>query len=350
MGDLIQRDDKIPVQARRAGSAEPEPVVIEVPAGQAVPVIPATPGITQNIMYVVVPPAQPAPPSPPAQEVHYHTTNHTTNNFHPIKRRRERGTSYLGSLSLVFGALACGIAYIPLIASMAQPLAVGGMALGALGFVISILFRRSGLGVPLMGILISLAAYGIWLNNTGRLQTQYNQLKANSSIPLPAINFSNIDKTVPSSPAIPPPTPQPAPSTPDSRHISGDHSIFGDSSDWMNPSAAPAPTVPNNTPQLPVPSETPAINLATATANLETARIAAAQRMNLNYTAAKSTATAAEVAYEQAKINYSTGSPDLIDVHQKELTAASQLAEMQLQLHSDTTVAAAEQAVKTARR
>ncbi len=261
MGDLIQRDDKIPVQARRAGTAEPEPIVIRVPAGQPVPVIPSQPGITQNIVYVVAPPAQMAPPppaSPPPvpQQIHYHTnhTNHTTNNYYPSKRRRERGTSYFGSLSLLFGILACATAYLPPIESLAQPIALGGMTLGVLGYLISVLFRRSRTGVPLIGILISATAYGMWLNNNGKLQSQYNQLKAMSPVHLPDVNFGSNKTDQSVSPPTLPPSLQSSPSSSSpkpptgARHIAGDHSIFGDSGSWVNPAAAPVPATPNGNP------------------------------------------------------------------------------------------------------
>ncbi len=364
MGDLSRRNQNIPVQARRAAqdlsaTNPPDQIVIQVPGGQAVPVVPqAQPGTTQNIVYVVAPQGQPAatPPTTPPQEVHYHTTN----NYEPLKRRRsEKGTSFFGSLAVVVGLIACGMAYVQQFVDYVKPTALTGLGLGAFGFLLATLFHRVGRGMPALGIMASLIAFPIWLSRTGQLQSQYDQIRKQSGDRLPAVDLSKTTPQTPgtlnrsASPAVPSvanpvgvgPTPTPAP------HRSADHSIFGDGSGgWQKPddikspekSVAPSPS-PVVTPQV------PSIDRATAIANLEAARSAAATRLGVDYFAAKLAETAAMADYEKAKIDFSPSSQELIDSHTKELAASSKLHQIETQLDKDPAVAAAAAALKTGR-
>jgi hypothetical protein len=380
MGDLSRRKgEAVPVQARRTGAAaQPEspPIVIQVPAGQSAPTIPPpASGVTQNIVYIVAPAAAGAPTPPsaidqPPQEVHYHTTN----NYAPIKRRRERGTSFLGLLSIFAGLAACGCAYVPPVADYAGRIGEAGLALGALGLVSAILFRRAGRGVPVIGMMISAIAFPLWLGKTGQLQSEYDQLRTRSPVPLPAIDFSHAPALNPStddrsSGVSAPGTILRTPVTPPSAvpRRSGDHSIFGDSAGWQKPDDVAVPGKANASGSLKSQTNSAAAGLpqagnfsddpgmssqttAQALSNLETVRKAAAQRRGVDYAGAVTAAAAASDAYQQAKIKYDLRSPELVDAHQKELAAASELSNMRSSLGSDPAVAAAELAVRTAQR
>jgi hypothetical protein len=278
--------------------------------------------VTQNI-YVNVregqsaPPPLPqqAPPAPPPQ-VHYHTTNV----YHlPRRRGSGRGTSFLGSLGFVLGALAIGATYVPQLIWLAKPIATAGAVLAGVGLLGASLLGRVGRGVPLLGLLACALAYGLWMKDTGQ-----------------PIVIPKLDSILNATPAVvappPPPTvkPVPAPATPVRAQ---DHSIFGDGF------GTPPAVIP------PVPA--PAIGLATATANLETARDTAARRMGLDYQSAKSSAADAATKYQQAKIDDAGGSPQLIAASQQHLQADSQLNLIEEKLRSDPAVAAAEAALKS---
>jgi hypothetical protein len=362
MGELSRRSDNpVPVQARRTTNRFPlpdpaplDPIEIQIPPGQQPPVIPPpSTGVTQNIIYVTVPPpAQIVPPGGPIppQEVHYHTTN----NFAPIKRRRETGTSFFGRLAIVAGLLACGCAYLAATTEYVRPIAEAGLAMGALGLVISTLFGRSGRVVPVLGILISAVAFPLWFSRTGQLQSQYNQLRSKSQGALPALDLSASDSTgkipgdsvsakTPAAPVV-------------IQQLNRDHSIFGDNGGWHKPGDGVVPTPPAK----PAPGDTPpsaandqtsaSVTLPIATANLETARIKAAQRRGVDYAAAKAAAASAAMAYENAKIQFDLKSPELLTAGEKKRSADSQLRVLEKSLDSDPDVAAAEAALKAAKR
>jgi hypothetical protein len=334
MGNIIRRNKAVPVEARRV---EPAPDMVSVPgagpvtASGPVQVPPVIPGVTQNI-YVNVREGQAAAQaaSAPPGAVHYH--QHTTNVYHlPGRRRSGRGTSFLGTLGFVLGGVAAGTAYVPQIVWLAKPIAMAGFASAGLGFLAALLLGRVGRLMPFVGLLTCALAYGLWLKNTGQ--------------PIPKIDF-NIS-SAPASPTAPtvanspPVTSTPTPAR--------DHSIFGDNADgWGKPSPAmvPADGGPTPTPAPLVPAQ--AIDLATATANLENARNTAAQKMGLDYQSAKSAAADADAKYQQAKIDQPLGSAELVSLNQLHLDADSRLNEMQEKLRTDPAVVAAERAVKSA--
>jgi len=318
MGNIIRRKKAVPVEARRV---EPPPQTIRVPGAEPIPAPPQTPGVTQNIFYVNVPAGQPqstAPVDPSPREVHYHTTNI----FLP-RGQRGRGTSFLGSLGFVLGCVAVGFAYLPPAMWLAKPIAIAGMALAGVGMLGAILLGRVGRAMPMLGLLVSAIAYGLWMKNTGQ--------KLPIEIPKMDLNIN----------ATPPSVNTPAPSAPAKAEPAQDHSIFGDGQgNWTKLSDAP-------TPALVTPS--PPMDLATATANLETAKIAAARQMGFDYESSKSAAANADAAYKQAKVDDSPGSAELIAASRAHLDADSQLNLIEIKLKQDPKVAAAEQALKNAK-
>jgi hypothetical protein len=347
MGDIIRRKKAIPVEALRADRV-PETVYVPGPEPMPMPVQiqtpPAKPGVTQNIIYVSVPagaggpvsgqapPAQPAPPSSPNQ-VHYHNHVHL-----PPRRRAGKGTSFLGTLGLVLGGISAGIAFLPPVMDFARYPAEAGAAAAGLGLLGAVLFRRVGRAVPLMGLIVCGIGYCLWLRNSGQIPRQYQDL---------------IDRAI--APAVPAGSPQkdaaPAPASPPQ---SRDHSIFGDGSGaWVKPMAPPGSGAPEaksgSTAQSAIPGGAAALDLVTATANLESARMAAATKMGLGYTAAKAAATASQAEYEQAKISDALGSPELVAASQRRMDADAQLKLIERQLREEPAVASAEQAVNEAR-
>jgi hypothetical protein len=372
MNDITRRNKAVPVQASRV---PPQPEVISIPGAGPIPVPQpqhgqqhghqqGPPSVTQNIIYVNVPAGQAAPPpSPPQQpsEVHVHTHVHQ----YPRRRRSGRyGVSFLGTLGFVLGGVACGAAYVPQLIWLARPIALAAGGCAGLGLISSIVLRKAGRGMPLLGLISAGLGYWMWMIHSGQAKLQLpKQFDAINNLiqptpatptPTPATPAPTVVPDVttpmttpaPTSPAqtTPAPTPQPP----------QDHSIFGDHGHWGDSSKAP-PTPATATPTTPSVAALPAAanpaqpDVATATTNLENARVAAAQKLGLNYTALKTAANDARAEYEQIRQASSPGSPELISASQARMDADARVLQMQAQLRSDPSVAAAEAALKNAK-
>ena len=340
MGNIIPRKKSIPVQAHRVeDSASLQPGTVRVPAAAGGT---APHSVTQNFIYVAAPsaPSQPPPPpSPMPHELHFHNTNVFEA---PRRRRRERGTSFFGTLALFLGGLGCVAASVAPLMQFAKPLAEAGGAIAGVGFITATLFRRAGRGIPLLGFIVSGIAFGLWARNSGQLYTLYEKLRAQSPVALPSVDFST--RKAPPTAVPSTPVPMTVPKSVAPAHLQ-DHSIFGDGTGWMHPADEPAATVqePANVDREPAHFSAPAapvVDLKTATADLDTARSFAAKRLGIDYPSAKATADQADFDYQQAKTTYTLGSAALLAVSQKRLEANSQLNQINAQLRSDPAVAA----------
>jgi hypothetical protein len=347
MSDMIRRNKAVPVkpplQARRV---EGQPEMVNVPG--AIP--PPQPGVTQNIIYVNMPAGQSAPPPPPQAdptEIHLHTHVHQ----YPNRRRGRHGTSFLGTLAFVLGGVGCGAAYVPQVRPLAQWIAMVAAGCAVLSLLGAMLFRRVGQGMPLLGLITSSAAYGLWMLQTGQakmpraISDGVSQIAAKvqqSTSATPQSPGSTQTPSNPSAPAITPGAP-PVPRV--------DHSWFGtDDRSGSSPSAKPAPagtptavTPPAQQSSVP---PAPVIDLPTAKANLETARIAAARRLGIDYMAARTAADDARAESEQVR-QTSPGSAELSAASQQWMDAENKLSEIRQRLRNDPAVAAAEQVLKT---
>ncbi len=186
MADLTRRDKTVPVQARRVDGGP-----VAVPAAAV-----------QNVVYVEVP----AAPPPVVTEVHHHH-HHTTEVATPPRPRRRphKGTSFLATLGLVVGGLACGTALLPQVARFAGPIALGGLGMAAVAWVGAVLLRRVGAMLPFAAVVVSAAGYGLFLYQTGQGQSTWDGLRRRSPVPLPAVRID---------PPTPPAAPAPAAGTP----------------------------------------------------------------------------------------------------------------------------------------
>jgi hypothetical protein len=368
MGKLIRRRDTIPVEAHRSSPPAvqpPEQVVIDVPRGAAPPP-PSTagPNVTQNIFYISAPagaaqqPQQPPPqqqqappPPPPPQEIHYHTTVHHL----PRVRGPRHGLSFLGSVGFVLGALGCAAAFAPQAASFARPLATAGLVAAGLGMLGAIFFGRSGKGVPLLGLLVSAVAVGLWLQkNDPRVQAEVEKLKqqvpqldvgTQANNPPPSKNAPAAASTLrhtPPAPAAHVTTPVPAPASPVTPPAPPTIFDFGNGDN--TDAAAPTPAAATPHPVTPQSS----VDLATAAASVESARLAAAKRLGIEYATVKSNADKAWANLQQGRATYATGTSELRDVEQKWLDAKSMLDNICRRLRADSAVAAAEAALRNA--
>ncbi len=129
------------------------------------------------------------------------------------RRRAGKGTSFLGTLGLVIGGLACGTAFLPQVSAYAGRMAEVGLGLAALAWVGAVVLRRVGATMPFVGALVSAAGYGLWLYQTGQAQGVYDHLRTRSPVPLPAVRIDppvavpTVPPTVAAPPAAPPAPP-----------------------------------------------------------------------------------------------------------------------------------------------
>ena len=295
MGSIFRRTKSTEVQVRRAD--EPRQEVVDIPgANKAAQAAGTTPNVTQNNFYISSPPQVPANANVPPQEIHHHTTvHHVSRVIMP-----SRGLSFFGVVGLVLGGLGCAAGFEPAAAIFVRPLALAGLVAGGLGLLGAILLTRSGKGAPVLALLVSGAAYGIWFhNNGGQLQAEMQKLRAKLPAELPKVDLGEIAKPPAASP--------------------------------------PAPIIPMPVVVTPAPSRM----------DLESMREAAAQRMGLDYKSAKEEAEAAQAKLVRVQATEAPGSTVLAAVEQDKLDANSKLNAIKAKLRSDPTVAAAEQAIKS---
>ncbi len=125
------------------------------------------------------------------------------------------------------------------------------------------------------------------------------------------------------------------------------------------PQGKSAPSVPPVVPQNPIvqptvvappsnPVAKPKIDLETARKNLESARVAAADRLHLDYAGAKAAAAQTDQELNDARKKFGIGSPELIAAGQRRMDADSALRQIESRLASDPQVVTAEQEMKTA--
>jgi hypothetical protein len=255
------------------------------------------------VVYISAPaPAAPQPavtnPQPP-QEIHHHTTvHHVSRVSSPV-----RGLSFFGVAGLVLGGLGCAAAYAPGAENFVRPLALAGMTAGGLGLLSAILFGRSGRGVPVLALIVSMVGYGIWFQHSGgQWKTEMQKMQQALPAQLPKIDLGKIESKI--VPAI------------------------------ETPAIAPAQTVPAPVVVAPAPAPT----------DLESVREAAAERMGLDYKSAKRQADETRAEVVQLRQTSEPGSPELIAADQKATAADSALKAIEQKLRTDPTVAAAERA------
>jgi hypothetical protein len=296
---LIRRNKSEPVLVQRR-SPDPEQQVVDIPtSANPTGKLPLQAHVTQNNFYVSAPPGQlPAASAPvPPTEVHHH---HTTVQ-HIVRTRTVRGLSFFGVVGLVLGGLACAAFFVPGAKTFAHPLALAGLVAAGWGFIAGVLLGRVGVGIPFLGLLVSGAGLAIWFqDNGGHLQAEIEKVRNKLPGELRKIDLGGIG----------------------------------------NPTEIPEqPTAPVVAPQ-------PKIETKDAREKLESAREEAAQRMQIDYSGAKSAAEKAKSDLLQARLADAAGSPELIAADQREVEADSALKMIEQKLRSDPAVAAAEQVMK----
>jgi len=186
MGDIERRRNEADVPAGQvrpvvpAGTGAPAERFVRVVEQIAIDAARREPGVTpQNpagpaptVIYInnASGPAQAAPPAPPPTEVHYHTTVHQNARGASSSRALRKGTSTFGLAAVMFGIVSCVACWTSVAQSVAFPVGVLGVALGALGWLTAVLLGRTGAAMPFAGMLLS--ALGLFISVVGREAAQ----------------------------------------------------------------------------------------------------------------------------------------------------------------------------------
>jgi hypothetical protein len=146
-------------------------------------------------------PAIPYRGAPPVQPVYVQV-----NNPAPV-----RGVSGFGIAALIFGIVACFAAWVPFIGLLSVPIAAIGGLIGFVGLLVSLIGRRSGVGMPVAGLFVCGLAIGLAIFATGLVSATiaHSAAMANAtnqiSAPVPMASPSTPPSDSPS--AAPPPAP-----------------------------------------------------------------------------------------------------------------------------------------------
>jgi hypothetical protein len=96
-------------------------------------------------------------------------------------RHRQPGTSVLGAASLLLGIAACVVYWVPLplrgIGGAVVPMALMGCALGVAGAVLALIFGRSRMGLPVLGMLVCVVAAGVAVVGPDQLNAWWAQAR-----------------------------------------------------------------------------------------------------------------------------------------------------------------------------
>lgn len=197
----------------------------------------------------------------------------------------------------------------------------------------AILFGNTGRFVPLVGLLASAVACGLWLRSGGQLPPDLGNAAKKFRNEIPNIDLGGLSPT----------TPKAAPS--------GNSAIPIQPAAPQKPSsifdfspAVPAAPAANSATALTAPS----VDIQTLQTTLESARIAAASRLGLDYTAARVALIQSDTDLQKARAAYPIGGIEVTAASQRHMTADSDLKAIEQQLRNDPAVVAAERCLKAA--
>jgi hypothetical protein len=237
--------------------------------------------------------------------------------------------NFLGIIALLLGVAACVATRVPLGGYGPMTIGLAGIGVGVLGFLLAVLTGHWGSGIPVLGVIVSLAAVGLSLYNDGKLPW-VDRLRGGQSQLQPT----------PPPPAAPAPQPTPPPTANDDPHIGN---IFDDRGSSptvpgnykprpaVDPQPEPSPIVKHAPePAVPAPavqSTTNAATLQAARAKMEAASQALLQTLSNDpaYKAAKSQADAADAKRQAALAADGPGSAEVLAASRQWLEAKTAL-------------------------
>lgn len=110
-----------------------------------------------------VPPPQPAYTGAPPQQFQP-TYNQQAVSVHV---HQQRGTSGWGIAALVLGIIALLFCWVPFVGLLSMPIAAIGALLAIVGAIVSLAGGRSGIGMPMAGLLICILSIGVAVFSSG---------------------------------------------------------------------------------------------------------------------------------------------------------------------------------------
>ena len=96
-----------------------------------------------------------------------------------------KSTNGLGIAALVLGVLAAILCWIPLVGIISIPLAILGLVFGGIGFLIALIGRKSGVGMPISGSIVCIVALVIAIMMTGATVSAIDQAFTPSTATVP---------------------------------------------------------------------------------------------------------------------------------------------------------------------
>lgn len=302
MGDLARPNSKERVHVRRvdAPRVDMPPASGPLPAGEQ----PAQ--VHQTVILVNAPGI-----AQPPQDVHHHTTVVQMPQALPWRRRGlRRAVSVLGLLSLLLGGIACAGYWYPPLSFPRIPLDKAGILLGGLALLWSIVTGRTGSALPMLGLLVSLAALGL------------------SRAPASLLSLVHA-RAVPQQPAAAPVAARSSPSRstapPDGGTVDVGKVINDLKHDLMLDAAPSAPLKTKTAAPAPSPEAVSAV--AEARTKLAAAKAAADAKLtgNTDYNSAKATLDAADHDLSELRKTEPIGSAALADASRRRNEAWSNL-------------------------
>jgi hypothetical protein len=207
----------VPVSVRRPlAAAGIDPTIIPLREDPPAPPAPHIIYINNNIPAAAAGVPASAMPAPPPAAIHHHHYNTTHQTTQRISYRIPvvRSSSALGMASLALGIIACVVCWVPWLGLIAVPVGTIGAGLGVLGVVVSLLFRKSSVGLPLTAVFVCCLAAGISIASTSSLPYWRRQLDKIITTVMPPATGSAHSASVDSSPSnsATPAPPSPLPS------------------------------------------------------------------------------------------------------------------------------------------
>lgn len=122
-----------------------------------------------------------------------------------------KGTSGLGIAALVLGIIACLGCWIPFLNVVSIILAVLGILFGFIGFLISAIGRRSGVGMPVAGLIVCIVAIVFSVAVTGGTAAAIDETLSDASKRRPTLTPGSGSNTATNAPTVTPTPKAPPP-------------------------------------------------------------------------------------------------------------------------------------------
>ncbi|HEY1922245.1 MAG TPA: DUF308 domain-containing protein [Tepidisphaeraceae bacterium] len=153
----------------------------------------------------------------------------------------QKGTSGFGIAALILGIIAAIFCWIPFLGLLSVPVAALGLLIGIIGFLVSMLGRRSGVGMPVAGSMISLIAIVLAVVSTAgtanKIATKFQtdlkvanatnqqEVVASPDMPGPTVVAASTQPAIPPAESIQTPVSSPSKAPPQQEWITADKAV-----------------------------------------------------------------------------------------------------------------------------